>query len=176
MAKAGSTFFLRARLSMPSTGAYTEQEIPLGAFLNPLADQALVIHNIAVQIADSDNPESGPYNTGDVFNFGWNLTTSSTVSQAIWETTYLDSNSVVSSGRYSVMVGAGDEFFESDVKDMMPQDFTAGYTVAAESLFLSGLADQASTGGAWEVSIVMECSQIKLGKSEAINLALSQTN
>lgn len=176
MAKAGSTFFLRARLSMPSTGAYTEQEIPLGAFLNPLADQALVIHNIAVQIADTDNAERGPYSTGNVFNFGWNLTTSSTVSDAIWNTTYLDSNSVVSSGRYSVMIGASDEFFESDVKDMMPQDFTAGYTVAAESLFLSGHSDGASTAGSWELSIVMECSQIKLGKSEAINLALSQTN
>lgn len=176
MAKAGSTFFLRARLSMPTDGAFTEQEIPLGAFLNPLADQALVIHNIEVQICDTDQPEKGPFKTGSVFNLGWNLTTSQVGTQALWDGLYLDSNSIVASGRYSVMVGAADEFFESDTKDMMPQSWTAGYTVASEALYLSGHADETATGGTYEVSIVMECSQIKLGKSEAVNLALSQTN
>lgn len=178
MAKAGSTFFLRARLSMPSAGTYTEQEIPLGAFLNPLADQALVIHNIEVQIADTDAPEKGPFKTGDVFNFGWNLTTATTVDETVWNSTYLDDNSVVASGRYNNLVGASgtDEYFESTVKDMMPQSWTAGYTVASEALYLSGHADEESDGGSYELSIVMECSQLKMGKSEAINLALSQTN
>jgi hypothetical protein len=131
---------------------------------------------LEVQIADTNQPEKGPYKTGDVFNFGWNLTTSATGTEAIWDATYLDDNSVVASGRYMVMVGAADELFESATKDMMPQSWTGGYTVASEALYLSGQADETSTGGTYELSIVMECSQIKLGKSEAINLALSQTN
>lgn len=176
MAKAGSTFFLRARLSMPANGAFTEQEIPLGAFLNPLADQALVIHNIEVQIADTDSPDKGPYKTGSIFNFGWNLTTAALGSQAIFDATYLDDNSVVASGRYNNLVGAQDEYFEASTKDMMPQSWTAGYTVASEALYLSGSSPETTTDGSYELSIVMECSQIKLGKSEAINLALSQTN
>jgi hypothetical protein len=176
MAKAGSTFFLRARLSMPADGAFTEQEIPLGAFLNPLADQALVIHNIEVQLADTDNPEAGPYKTGSIFNFGWNLCTSPIQTAAAFDTTYLDDNSVVASGRYNNLVGAADEYFEATTKDMMPQSWTAGYTVASESLFLSGQSPETATAGTYELSVVMECSQLKLGKNEAINLALSQTN
>jgi len=169
-AKTGSTFFLRARLSMPAAGGYTSQAIPLGAFLNPLADQALVIHNLAVQVADSSTAYSGPYDSGNVFNFGWNLTTAEQTAIV-----FSDDNSVVASGRYSCMVGAGDEFFEADVKDVMPQQWTGGYVVASEALYLAGQADATSDGGAYELSIVMECSQLKLGKNEAVNLALSQT-
>jgi len=178
MAKAGSTFFLRAKLEMPSDGAFTEQEIPLGAFLNPLADQALVIHNIEVQIADATKPETPPFKEDGLLNIGWNLTTSAVGSVGVWDTTFLDSNAVVASGRYSVSANltGGSDFFESDTRDMMPQTWTAGYTVASEALYLSGHADGTSADGAYNISIVMECSQIKLGKSEAINLALSQTN
>ena len=173
MAKAGSTFFIRSRLSMVAAGTENEVEIPLGAFLNPLADQALTIHNIEVQICDTNEPEKGPFKSDSVFNFGWNLCTSSQLGN--FDTLYLDDNSVVASGRYSVFLDADDAYFESTTRDMMPQSWTADYTVASESLFLIGHADDTSTGGTYEVSIVMECSSTKLGKLEAINLALSQT-
>lgn len=173
MAKAGSTFFIRAKLEMANTGVENEVEIPLGAFLNPLADQALCIHNIEVQIADANEPEKGPYKADSVFNFGWNLCTSSQLGN--FDTLFLDDNSVVASGRYSCFLDVDDAYFESTTKDMMPQSWTAGYTVASESLFLIGHADDTSANGAYNLSIVMECSQIKLGKLEAINLALSQT-
>ena len=173
MAKAGSTFFIRSRLTMAAAGTENEVEIPLGAFLNPLADQALVIHNIEVQIADTSQPEKGPYTADSVFNFGWNLCTSSQLGN--FDTLYLDDNSVVASGRLSTFLDPDDAFFETTVKDMMPQSWTAGYTVASESLYLLGHADDTSANGTYELSIVMECSQIKLGKLEAINLALSQT-
>ena len=178
MAKAGSTFFLRAKLEMPADGAFTEQEIPLGAFLNPLADQALVIHNIEVQIADASAPDTPPFIEDGILNFGWNLATSAAQTGTIWNATFLDDNSIVASGRYSVAANltGGSSFYESQVRDMMPQTWTAGYTVASEALYLSGHASATSAGGAYNLSVVMECSQIKLGKNEAINLALSQTN
>jgi len=175
MAKAGSTFFLRAELDMLAAGTYNEEPIPLGAFLNPLADQALVIHNVSVQIADATQPEAGPFQEDVVFNLGWNLTTSS---QNDFDTVFLADNSVVASGRYTVMssqTGSPQTYVEHDVRDVMPQDYTAGYTVAAESLFLGAHGSGTATNGDYKISIVMECSQIKLGKNEAINLALSQT-
>jgi hypothetical protein len=174
MAKAGSTFFLRAELDMLAAGTYNEEPIPLGAFLNPLADQALVIHNVNIQICDSTQPEAGPFAEDQLLNIGWNLTTSS---QNDFDTVFLSDNSVVASGRYSVVSSQTGTvtYYESDVKDVMPQDYTAGYTVAAESMFLSAHGDKTATGGDYKISVVMECSQIKLGKNEAINLALSQT-
>jgi hypothetical protein len=174
MAKAGQTFFLRAELEMAAAGTYDDQEIPLGAYLNPLADQALVIHNLNVQIADSTTPEAGIFAEDQVLNLGWNLTT---VKQADFDDVFLSDNSVVASGRYTCLSSqTGDKTYsEYDVRDILPQDFTAGYTVASESMFLGAHADQTATGGAYKISIVMECSRIKLGKNEAINLALSQT-
>lgn len=173
MAKAGQTFFLRAELDMTAAGTYADQEIPLGAYLNPLADQALVIHNLNVQIADSTAPEAGPFKEDTLLNIGWNLTT---VKQADFNTVFLSDNSVVASGRYSVLSSqtGTNTYSEFDVRDILPQDFTAGYTVASESMFLGAHADQTAES-TYKISIVMECSRIKLGKNEAINLALSQT-
>ncbi|GAJ12586.1 unnamed protein product, partial [marine sediment metagenome] len=164
MAKAGSTFFLRAELDMLAAGTYNEEPIPLGAFLNPLADQALVIHNVSVQIADATQPEAGPFSEDAVMNIGWNLTTSS---QNDFNTVFLADNSVVASGRYTVMSSqtGTNTYFEFDRRDVMPQDYTAGYTVAAESMFLGAHSDVTATGGDYKISIVMECSQIKLGKN-----------
>ena len=174
MAKAGSTFFLRAELDMVAAGTYNEEPIPLGAFLNPLADQALVIHNVSIQIADATAPEAGPFTEDAVLNIGWNLTTAS---QNDFDTVFLADNSVVASGRYTVMSSqTGTQTYdEYDVRDVMPQNYTAGYTVAAESLFLGAHGSATTTNGDYKISVVMECSQIKLGKNEAINLALSQT-
>ena len=173
MAKAGSTFFIRGRLTMAAAGTENEIEIPLGAFLNPLADQALVIHNLEVQVCDSSQPEKGPYTADAVLNVGWNLCTSSQLGN--FDSLYLDDPSVVASGRYSCFLDPDDAYFDTQVRDMMPQSWTAGYTVASESLYLNAHADDTSANGNYEISIVMECSQIKLGKLEAINLALSQT-
>ena len=172
MAKSDA-FFIRAKVNQPAaTADFQQTSIDLGSYVNlGVAKSTLLrIHNIAVQIVDSDNNMSGPYKTGNVLNIGYQLTTQT--QSALVD---LTDKSVVASGRYSVMVGAADEFFEADIKDMLPQSWTKGYLIGTDTLFLGIDADQTPTAGAYDVCIVLECTLENATQSNSVALALSQS-
>lgn len=170
MAKTDS-FFIRGKVSQGTGNAFTQADIDLGSYVNLGVSKStlLRIHNIAVQIVDAGTPMSGPFKTGDVMNVGYQLTTQS-------QTALVDltDKSVVASGRYSVMVGANDEFFESDTKDVMPQDWTNGYLIGVDTLYLATDSDEDSTGGAYDVCICLECTLENATQANSVALALSQ--
>jgi len=173
MAKSDS-FFIRATVNMPTgTNAFVQEEIDLGSFVNlGLAKSTLLrILNIQTQITDTSAVMSGPYKTGSVFNLGYQLTTQDQTGTGL---VTLDNKSVIASGRYSVMVGASDEFFEADVKDNLPQDFTQGYLVGVDSIFLGMAADQTSTGESYDLSICIEAVLENATQANSVALALSQ--
>lgn len=172
MAKSDA-FFIRAKVTQPAaTADFQQNSIDLGSYVNLGVQKStlLRVHNIATQIVDSDNNMSGPYKTGNVLNIGYQLTTQS-------QTALVDltDKSVVASGRYSVMVGASDEFFEADVKDMMPQSWSKGYLIGTDALYLGIDADQNPTAGAYDVCIVLECTLETATQSNSVALALSQS-
>jgi len=162
-------FFIRANVSQAAYGFVT-QEIDLGSYVNlgVSSSTLLRIHAVEVQIQDSSAPYSGPYANGATLNIGWDLTTSAQTSLVP-----LSNNSVVASGRYMV---ADQTVIEMDSvsKDMMPQTFRNGYLIGVDSIYLSTEADQASTAGTYEISILLEVTMEKATQANAASLALSQ--
>jgi hypothetical protein len=171
MAKSDS-FFIRAKVQQAAaSNDFVQSEIDLGSYVNLGVSKStlLRIHNISTQIVDESAKMSGPYKSGNVLNIGYQLTTQSHTALVD-----LTDKSVVASGRYSVMVGAADEFFEADTKDVMPQDWTKGYLIGVDSLFLSMDADQNSDVGAYDLCICLECTLENATQSNSVALALSQ--
>ena len=171
MAKSDA-FFIRAKVSQATaSNAFVQSEIDLGSYVNLGVTKStlLRVHNIATQIIDESAKMSGPYKSGNVLNIGYQLTTQS-------QTALVDltDKSVVASGRYSCMVGAGDEFFEADTKDMMAQDWSKGYLIGTDALYLSMAADQNSDAGAYDLCVVLECTLENATQSNSVALALSQ--
>lgn len=172
MAKSDA-FFIRAKVTQAAaSNDFVQNPIDLGSYVNLGVSKStlLRVHNIAVQINDENNKMSGPYKTGNVLNIGYQLTT-----QSQTELVDLTDKSCVASGRYSVMVGAGDEFFEADTKDLMPQQWTKGYLIGTDTLFLAMDADQNSDAGAYELCIALECTLESATQSNSVALALSQS-
>jgi hypothetical protein len=172
MAKSDS-FFIRAAV-LQSGASYTQEEIDLGSFVNlgVKSSTLLRIHNIAVQIADQNDEMKGPIANTAVLNVGWNLTT-----QSQTDLVHAFDKSVVASGRYEIasdLTGSEKYFFAQDTRDVMPQDWTNGYLVGVDSLFLSTEADQSSDNGAYYVTVVMECTLENATQASATALALSQ--
>jgi len=89
----------------------------------------------------------------------------------------LDSNrSVVSSGRIHMFNDQGTDKLASmvtDVNGINLHEWTNGYLIAVESLYLGGAATIAFIGDVY-VSIVMECTVETMTQSAAMALALSQ--
>jgi len=162
-------FFIRANVSQTASGFVT-QEIDLGSYVNlgVSSSTLLRIHAVEVQIQDASQPFAGPYANGATLNIGWDLTTSA-------QTTLvpLSNNSVVASGRYMI---ADQTVIEMDSvsKDMMPQTFRNGYLIGVDSIYLSTEADQVSTAGTYEISILLEVTMEKATQANAASLALSQ--
>ena len=174
MAKSDS-FFIRASV-LQSGASFTQEEIDLGSFVNlgVKSSTLLRIHNIAVQIADENEEMKGPIAAGAILNVGWNLTT-----QSQTDLVHAFDKSVVASGRYELAANAtvstaNTGYFGMDTRDVMPQDWRNGYLVGVDSLFLATEADQAADGGAYYISIVMECTLETATQASATALALSQ--
>jgi len=171
MAKSDA-FFIRAKVSQATaSNDFVQSEIDLGSFVNlgTTKSTLLRIMNISTQIIDENTKMSGPYKTGNILNIGYQLTTQSHTALVD-----LTDKSVVASGRYSVMVGAADEFFEADTKDVLPQDWTKGYLIGSDSLFLAMDADQNSDAGAYDLCICLECVIENATQANSVALALSQ--
>jgi hypothetical protein len=178
MAKSDS-FFIRAGTTT-NAGTYAQSEIDLGSFVNLGVSKStlLRIHNISVQYADSD--DVGDRIANDSGNMiGFQLTT-----QSQTDLVYATDKSLVSSGSLQLYNGqiaedgsAAADFataFVTQDMDIAPQQWTNGYLVGVDALFLGVKMAGAMTSGNVIVSIVLECTLENATQANSVALALSQ--
>jgi len=167
MAKTDS-FFIRAKLT-GSPGAFTENSVDLGAYVDALGKSVLRVQNIAVQTYEILGQDwSIP--TGTTSNITWQLTTQS-------QTGLVDASnkSVVASGSLQIAnASSTNNIWTSitDAPDLMPQMWRNGYLIGVEQIYLGAEVDVQLSAG--EVIVVMECTVETLSQSAAMALALSQ--
>ena len=104
---------------------------------------------------------------GNTGNVAFQLTTQSQAAMVD-----LSNRSVVSSGKLLLATNATDELLvANDHLDVGPQDFTDGYLIAVEQMYLG--VDQA-VNSVSQISIVLECTVETMTQAAAMALALSQ--
>jgi len=169
---AKDSFFIRASVGGLTAGAFGQTPIDLGSYVDALGSSILRIHNISVRynFAGNTSPEialGGPGTDGRGF---FQLTTQS--QGALVSAT---NRAVISTGMITAAndtAAANAYSFVTDRLDLAPQNWTNGYLVAVEQIYLGGQA----TGftNALDIEIVMECTVEKMTSSAAMALALSQ--
>jgi hypothetical protein len=171
MAKTDS-FFIRKSLQVDNSGTFQETPIDLGAFVDALGKSVLRIHNVHIQVSDSTGNAAELKAASDSAAAQFQLTT-----QTQADTVLASNKSVIATGIvYAINSFSTDEFPQvyQDM-DILPQNWTNGYLVAVEEIYLGG---EASAG--WvdaedlTISMVMECTVETLSEKAAMALALSQ--
>ena len=171
MAKTDS-FFIRKSLQVDNSGTFLETPIDLGAFVDALGKSVLRIHNVHIQVSDSTGNAAELKAASDSAAAQFQLTT-----QTQADTVLASNKSVIATGIvYAINSFSTDEFPQvyQDM-DILPQNWTNGYLVAVEEIYLGG---EASSG--WvdaedlTISMVMECTVETLSEKAAMALALSQ--
>ena len=178
MAKSDS-FFIRAVGDAASGGAYAQQEIDLGSFVNlgVKSSTLLRIHNISVQYADGTiaggiSPELPLYSqTATGGKIAFQVTTQSQTSMVP-----LSDKSVVACGGLMLYGDdtAAHAISQSHDLDVGPQHFTNGYLVGVDSLFLGTEIGGTVGSGDAVVAIMLECTLENATQATATALALSQ--
>ena len=176
MAKSDS-FFIRAVSDAAGGGAYAQEEIDLGSFVNLGVKNStlLRIHNIVVQYADGTiaggiSPEL-PIGTNATAGgkIAFQLTTQSQTSMVP-----LSDKSVVASGALQCY-GDGTNFTsQSHDLDVGPQSFSQGMLIGVDSLFFGTEIGGTVTTGDAVVAIMLECTLENATQASATALALSQ--
>lgn len=165
MAKSDS-FFIRAQTAFNGT-TYAQSSIDLGAYVDALGKSVLRIHGVHVQWGAPMEPATPSSNSDNVIAF--QLTTQSQAAMVD-----LTDKSVISSGKLSMSGdAAATNIVLADSLDMAPQDFTNGYLVGVEQIFL-GVDASAASLGPTACSVLLECTVETLNSSAAMALALSQ--
>jgi|TARA_R110000824_G_C15195444_1_gene675213 hypothetical protein len=165
MARSDS-FFLRATVPTDTT-AFNQVQIDLGSVVNVLAKDILRIHNIQVEYgAPAENIQNlaGDQQT----ELSFQLTT-----QSQGDLVPLSNRSVVSSGQLKVSTGtvADVPIVYSDTMNASIQEWTNGYLIAVESLYLGC---QQGADILSQVSIILECTSETMSQAAAMALSLSQ--
>lgn len=157
------SFFIRAT-TLTNGLTYNESAIDLGSYVDALGKSVLRIHNISVQYGVPNTAYVGAVNTSTSSSF--QLTTQSqTALQAI------SNRSLISSGTLSIATGDAAVVMMDSGLDVGPQDWTDGYLIAVEQLYLG--VDQ-TFDHVSQVSIVLECTVETMTQAAAMALALSQ--
>ncbi len=167
MAKSDS-FFIRASTEFNGT-TFAQSDIDLGAYVDALGKSVLRIHNIAVQWGaptDVLTPVAGT----TVAN-SFQLTTQSQSAMVP-----ITDKSVIASGKLQASQGTAGATtgFYTDSLDLSPQQWTNGYLVGVEQIYLGVDSTDAAAIAIAECSIVLECTVETLSQSAAMALALSQ--
>lgn len=172
MAKSTDSFFIRARVPDAATiGAFTEVPVDMSAFVDALGKSIVRIHNIHVQYPEVDNTPAG----AGIGEMSWQLTT-----QSFEDLTDLDNRQVISSGSCTVETsgaGAGNITFIDETLNVGPQEWTNGYLIAVETLFLGVNVNSSKWAAVMRpdtLSLVIECTVETMTQSSAMALALSQ--
>lgn len=168
MARSTDSFFIRSNVDT-SGGNFTQTEVDLGAYVDALGKSVLRIHSIAVQTYPGTPGTDWAIGSGTTSNLSWQLTTQTQTGLVA-----AADRSVVATGRLDLSNdGSGSGLtFISDNGDILPQEWTNGYLIAVESLYLGAFADAQLANGS--VDIVLECTVETLSQQAAMALALSQ--
>lgn len=162
------SFFIRATANLGDPGAgvlFQESAIDLGAYVDALGKSVLRIHNVQVQYGNAGENIAASAGAQSEINF--QLTTQSQAGLV-----NLNNRSVVASGCLRVQQdAAGLLTVLNESMDAGPQDFTDGYLIAVEQMYL-GVAQGANYLST--VSIVLECTVETMTQAAAMALALSQ--
>jgi hypothetical protein len=172
MAKSDS-FFIRAKVTVTGV-TYNQKEIDIGSFVNLGVSKStlLRIHNIQAQYTDNDDKSAMIYYDGGIPGgiVRWQLCT-----QTQAALTDANDKSFISGGAYAqasttgVLVQTADE-----TADMNVHDWTQGYLVGVDSLFLGADSSATWDSGAIDVCLVLECTLENATQSNALSLSLSQ--
>lgn len=171
MAKSDS-FFIRKTIDAENNNTFQQTNIDLGAYVDALGKSVLRIHNVQVTFSDNTG-RSSTITGGGVGVAQWQLTTQQQI-----DIVRDDDKSVISSGRVHMAnlsnpPVAGLATMVSDVNGMNLHDWTNGYLVGTEQIYLGGSASSGFAGDAY-ITVVMECTVETLSQSAAMALALSQ--
>lgn len=164
-------FFIRKSITL--TGAtYVDDTIDLGAYVDALGKAVLRIHNIAVQYSD---PNGGTPDLTSSNNAAadFQLSTQQQSDMVIAG----DNKSIVATGRivaYNEDGSTGVPTYVSQDLDVAPQEWTQGYLIGVEQMYLGGRRTAAGWNENVVVSLIMECTSETLSKEAAMALALSQ--
>ena len=164
MAKTDS-FFIRATATYDGTN-FVQTAIDLGAFVDALGKSVLRIHNISVQYVTPPASLTPTANSDNTVSF--QLTTQSQTALV-----GLNNKSVIASGSLQVSGDAQSAVqSNSESLDAAPQEWTGGYLVAVEEIYLG--IDQNAAIGIDVCNICLECTVETLSEKAAMALALSQ--
>ena len=162
MARSDS-FFIRA--TVPIAAAYNQVSIDLGSFVDALGKTVMRIHNCAVTYGSLGSVPITP--TAGSATAAFQLTTQS-------QTALVGpaNRSTISSGSLLLSGDPNQLSVLSESLDIAPQEWTGGYLVAVESLFLG--CDVTLANVVDEITIVLECTVETMTASASMALALSQ--
>ena len=173
MAKSDS-FFIRAVVDSNGT-TYAQHEIDLGSFVNlgVKSSTLLRIHNVQVGIRDESYPGSISVDDAQAL-IGWQLTTQNQTALVGY-----DDKSLVAAGSMQLYPGeqaSGDykTSFATHDYDQNPSEFTQGYLVGVDAMFLGVDQSVTLTSGNVSIGIIMECTLETATQASATALALSQ--
>lgn len=164
MARSDS-FFIRATVATNGT-TYAQSSIDLGSFVDALGKTVMRIHNASVSYQSPGTVPTIPANNQAVCAFQLTTQSQSQLVGAI-------NRSTISSGTLMLAGDAGGILqTASESLDIAPQEWTGGYLVAVESIFLG--VDQSIAALVDEVTIVLECTVETMTAAASMALALSQ--
>jgi hypothetical protein len=166
------SFFIRKSLTVDNSGTFQQTSIDLGAFVDALGKSVLRIHNCHVQVSDSSGNAAQVQASADSAAAQFQLTT-----QTQTDTVLASDKSVIATGIvYAINSFSTDEFPQvyQDM-DILPQNWTNGYLVAVEEIYLGGEGSSGWVDGEdLTITIVLECQSETLSEKAAMALALSQ--
>ena len=163
MAKSDS-FFIRATIGTNGVN-FAQTAIDLGAYVDALGKSVLRIHNVSVQYGSPTHLPVAANNTNAMSAYQLTTQTQSALVNA-------SNRSVISSGKLVVGTGANFNTSLSDMSDLSPENFTNGYLIAVEQIFLA--TDSVIAPCVDEITVVLECTVETMTSSAAMALALSQ--
>jgi len=147
---------------------YNETSVDLGAFVDALGKSVLRVHNIQARIIDADNLSTPSKDNTNYFAGFQLLTQTQTGLVGFTE------RALIAAGTLTVGEANGAISAMTETNDLMPQDFTNGYLVAVDTIFLGVDQNIASDAGEIKAEIIMECTVETLSQAAAMALALSQ--
>jgi len=160
MAKTDS-FFIRGTVDTVAASGFSQATVDIGAFVDPIQKAIMKVHNIEWALAANTDAR-----------ICYQLTTQSQTAMV-----NLADKAVIASGVLFVCnsTSTGSQLtFMANLEDVGPQDWSNGYLVGVENLYLgSALSTDFSTGNV-TISFVAECTMETLTKEAAVSLALSQ--
>jgi hypothetical protein len=166
------SFFIRKTVNIDNDNLFHEDPIDLGAYVDALSSSVLTIHRVDVAFTDATGRSlsMAAADTASVAQF--QLTTQSHADNVL-----LSDRSVIASGKieaYTPSIATSPLAATSSTSfDMAPQQFTNGYVVATENIYLGGSANTNFAGNVY-CSVLIECTVTKMTQSKAMSLALSQ--